>query len=275
MTEIITQIRKRSGEIVPFDHNKIVTAIYKAQEAVGEADLKQADELTAKVLEKISKKFNKHTIPAVEEVQDLVESVLIESNEPALAKAYIIYRDQRRQLRDINQDTSGEKLMEDYLGRADWRLKENSNMSFSVQGLNNYIASAVSSHYWLNKLYPEKIRQAHVSGDLHIHDLGLLAPYCCGWDLKDLLIKGFRGVDEKVQSKPPKHFRTALGQIINFFYTLQGEAAGAQAFSSFDTYLAPFIRYDRLSYNEVKQCLQEFVFNVNVPTRVGDRKSVV
>lgn len=269
MTEIITQIRKRSGEIVPFDRNKIVTAICKAQEAVGGADLRRADELTTKVLEKISKKFHKHTIPAVEEVQDLVESTLIESNEPALAKAYIIYRDQRRQLRDINQTTSGEKLMEDYLGRADWRLKENSNMSFSVQGLNNYIASAVSSQYWLNKLYPERIRQAHVGGDLHIHDLGLLAPYCCGWDLKDLLIRGFRGVDEKVQSKPPKHFRTALGQVINFFYTLQGEAAGAQAFSNFDTYLAPFIRYDQLSYNEVKQCLQEFIFNVNVPTRVG------
>jgi ribonucleoside-triphosphate reductase len=269
MTEIITQIRKRSGEIVPFDQNKITAAIYKAQEAVGMADSKRAEELATKVVQKIAKKFHKHTIPAVEEIQDLVEATLIDNNEPSLAKAYIIYRDQRRQLRDINRETSGERLMEDYLGRADWRLKENSNMSFSVQGLNNYIASAVSSQYWLNKLYPEKIRNAHVNGDLHIHDLGLLAPYCCGWDLKDLLIKGFRGVAEKVQSKPPKHFRTALGQVINFFYTLQGEAAGAQAFSNFDTYLAPFIRYDKLSYKEVKQCLQEFVFNVNVATRVG------
>jgi len=269
MTEIITQIRKRSGEIVPFDKNKIVTAIYKAQEAVGKADSRRAEELATEAVKKIAKKFHKHTIPAVEEIQDLVEATLIDSNEPSLAKAYIIYRDQRRQLRDINRETSGEKLMEDYLGRADWRLKENSNMSFSVQGLNNYIASAVSSQYWLNKLYPEKIRQAHVNGDLHIHDLGLLAPYCCGWDLKDLLMKGFCGVAEKVQSKPPKHFRTALGQVINFFYTMQGEAAGAQAFSNFDTYLAPFIRYDKLSYREVKQCLQEFVFNVNVATRVG------
>lgn len=269
MTEIITQIRKRSGEIVPFDQNKITTAIYKAQEAVGMADSKRAEELATKAVQKIAKKFHKHTIPAVEEIQDLVEATLVDSNEPSLAKAYIIYRDQRRQLRDINRETSGERLMEDYLGRADWRLKENSNMSFSVQGLNNYIASAVSSQYWLNKLYPEKIRNAHVNGDLHIHDLGLLAPYCCGWDLKDLLIKGFRGVAEKVQSKPPKHFRTALGQIINFFYTMQGEAAGAQAFSNFDTYLAPFIRYDELSCQEVKQCLQEFVFNVNVATRVG------
>jgi len=159
--------------------------------------------------------------------------------------------------------------MEDYLGRADWRLKENSNMSFSVQGLNNYIASAISARYWLNKMYPENIRHAHINGDFHLHDLGLLAPYCCGWDLKDLLVKGFRGVSEKVQSNPPKHFRSALGQIINFFYTMQGEAAGAQAFANFDTYLAPFIRYDKLSYQEVKQGLQEFMFNINVPTRVG------
>jgi len=142
-------------------------------------------------------------------------------------------------------------------------------MSFSVQGLNNYIASAISARYWLNKLYPENIRQAHVNGDMHIHDLGLLAPYCCGWDLKDLLLRGFRGVNEKVQSNPPKHFRSALGQIINFFYTMQGEAAGAQAFANFDTYLAPFIRYDKLDYKDVKQGLQEFMFNINVPTRVG------
>ena len=269
MTEIITQIRKRSGEIVAFDRNKIAVAIIKAQEAIGKVDEKLADELTIRVVERIAKKFHKHTIPAVEEVQDLVESTLIENNEPALAKAYIIYRDQRRQMRDINKGTSDEKLMEDYLGRADWRLKENSNMSFSVQGLNNYIASAVSARYWLNKLYPQNIREAHVNGDLHIHDLGLLAPYCCGWDLKDLLLKGFQGVPEKVQSKPPKHFRSALGQIVNFFYTMQGEAAGAQAFSNFDTYLAPFIRYDNLSFKEVKQGLQEFMFNVNVPTRVG------
>lgn len=269
MPEIITQIRKRSGAIVAFEQNKITTAIKHAQEAIGEANDALAEELSNKIVENIAKHFHKNTIPAVEEVQDIVESTLIENKQAALAKAYIIYRDQHRQLRDINKGTSDEKLMEDYLGRADWRLKENSNMSFSVQGLNNYIASAVSARYWLNKLYPEKIREAHVNGDLHIHDLGLLAPYCCGWDLKDLLIKGFRGVPEKVQSKPPKHFRSALGQIVNFFYTMQGEAAGAQAFSNFDTYLAPYIRYDHLTFKEVKQGLQEFMFNVNVPTRVG------
>jgi len=269
MSETITQIRKRSGNIADFDQSKITRAIMHAQEALDIKDDKLAEELSAQVAIKLAKRFHKNTIPAVEEVQDVVEETLIENKQIALAKVYILYRDQHRQLRDINKGTSDEKLMEDYLGRSDWRLKENSNMSFSVQGLNNYIASAVSARYWLNKLYPENVRQAHVNGDLHIHDLGLLAPYCCGWDLKDLLVKGFRGVSEKVQSKPPKHFRSALGQIVNFFYTLQGEAAGAQAFSNFDTYLAPYIRYDHLTYKEVKQGLQEFMFNVNVPTRVG------
>ena len=269
MPEIITQIRKRSGEIVAFDRNKITTAIKHAQEAISEVDDKLAEQLCDKIVANVAKHFHKHTIPAVEEVQDIVEATLIENKQVELAKTYILYRDQHRQIRDINKGTSDEKLMEDYLGRSDWRLKENSNMSFSVQGLNNYIASAVSARYWLDKLYPENIREAHVSGALHIHDLGLLAPYCCGWDLKDLLTKGFQGVPEKVQSKPPKHFRSALGQIVNFFYTMQGEAAGAQAFSNFDTYLAPFIRFDHLTYKEVKQGLQEFMFNVNVPTRVG------
>ncbi|MDP3837116.1 MAG: ribonucleoside triphosphate reductase [bacterium] len=269
MSEIISQIRKRSGEIVDFSQPKIKEAIYKAALSVEIDDEALANELTQEVVAKVAQKFHKNSIPAVEEVQDIVEEILIEHKQIATAKAYILYRDQHRQLRELSKATSDEKLMEDYLGRADWRLKENSNMSFSVQGLNNYIASAVSARYWLNKLYPQSIREAHINGDLHIHDLGLLAPYCCGWDLKDLLIKGFGGVSEKVQSKPPKHFRSALGQIVNFFYTMQGEAAGAQAFANFDTYLAPFIRYDGLNYKEVKQGLQEFMFNINVPTRVG------
>ncbi|MDA3802384.1 MAG: ribonucleoside triphosphate reductase [Patescibacteria group bacterium] len=268
-SEIISKLRKRSGEIVDFDNQKIENAIYKAALSVDYDDKSLAKKLGDEVAEKIKVKFHKNSIPAVEEIQDIVEEVLIDNKLIQIAKNFIIYRDQHRQLRDINQDTLNEKLMEDYLGRADWRLKENSNMSFSVQGLNNYIASAISARYWLNKMYPDYIRQAHVNGDIHIHDLGLLAPYCCGWDLKDLLVKGFSGVPEKVQSKPPKHFRSALGQVVNFFYTMQGEAAGAQAFSNFDTYLAPFIRYDNLSYKDVKQGLQEFMFNVNVPTRVG------
>ena len=269
MSEVISKLIKRSGEIVDFDQDKIVKAIYKAALAAGVDDHHLAKKLTDQVSLRLNQKFHKESIPAVEEVQDIVEEILIENKLIKIAKSYILYRDQHRQLRDINNATSDNKLMEDYLGRADWRLKENSNMSFSVQGLNNYIASSISARYWLNKMYPENIRQAHVNGDFHIHDLGLLAPYCCGWDLKDLLIRGFKGVNEKVQSNPPKHFRSALGQIINFFYTMQGEAAGAQAFANFDTYLAPFIRYDNLSYKEVKQGLQEFMFNINVPTRVG------
>jgi ribonucleoside-triphosphate reductase len=151
----------------------------------------------------------------------------------------------------------------------DWRVKENSNMSYSLQGLNNYLSSTVIAKYWITRIYPPNIADAHFSGDMHIHDLGVLGPYCVGWDIKDLLLTGFGGVPGKIESVPAKHFRTALGQVVNFFYTLQGEAAGAQAFSNFDTYLAPFIRYDGLSQKEVEQSLQEFFFNMNVPTRVG------
>lgn len=265
----ISQLRKRSGDIVDYDELKIASAIAKAMEAVGEGSQELAEKLAQEVTGLTAKKFHHRSIPAVEEIQDLVEEVLISNRQIKTAKAYIIYRDQHRQLRELSSRIDEEKLMQDYLGQADWRLKENSNMSFSVQGLNNYIASSVSARYWLNKLYPQAIRDAHVNADFHIHDLGMLAPYCCGWDLKDLLLKGFAGVSEKVQSKPPKHFKSALGQIVNFLYTMQGEAAGAQAFASFDSYLAPFIRYDGLNYKEVKQSLQEFMFNVNVPTRVG------
>jgi ribonucleoside-triphosphate reductase len=269
MSEIISKLIKRTGEIISFDQDKINKAIYKALLAVETDDRHLAKKLTDQVVIKLNKKFHKNSIPAVEEVQDVIEDVLMENKLLDVAKAYILYREQHRQLRDISQATSDNKLMEDYLGRADWRLKENSNMDFSVQGLNNYISSSISARYWLNKMYPENIREAHTTAALHIHDLGELAPYCCGWDLKDLLIRGFRGVQEKVQSGPAKHFRSALGQIINFFYTMQGEAAGAEAFANFDTYLAPFIRYDNLSFKEVKQGLQEFMFNINVPTRVG------
>lgn len=265
----ITQILKRSGDISDFDQAKITKAILKSLEVVEIDDKKLAQALSDKVIKTINKKFHERSIPAVEEIQDVVEDVLIDNKQTKAVKAYILYRDQHRQLRDINAGLDEEKLMQDYLGQADWRLKENSNMSFSVQGLNNYIASSVSARYWLNKLYPQAIGEAHINGDIHIHDLGMLAPYCCGWGLNDLLIKGFTGVNEKIQSKPASHFRSALGQVVNFLYTMQGEAAGAQAFSNFDTYLSPFIRYDNLSYKDVKQCLQEFMFNVNVPTRVG------
>ncbi len=160
-------------------------------------------------------------------------------------------------------------LVDGYLKQLDWKVNENSNMTYSIQGLNNYVASEISKQYWLNKIYPSHIKRAHLEGDIHIHDLNIISVYCVGWDLKDLLAEGFTGVKGKIESAPPKHFRTALGQIVNFMYTMQGEAAGAQAFSNFDTLLAPFIRYDKLSYEQVKQSMQEFIFNMNVPTRVG------
>ena len=209
-----------------------------------------------------------HEIPEVEEIQDLVEEVLLASPHKKTAKAYILYREQHALLRKIVQNADV-KIIDRYLERLDWQIEENSNMNYSLQGLNHYISSKISKTYWLNAIYPQEARKAHESGDLHLHDLGLLSSYCVGWDLQDLLRQGFCGVQGKAVSKPAKHFRSALGQIVNFFYTLQGEAAGAQAFSNFDTLLAPFIRHDLLDYDEVKQALQEFIFNLNVPTRVG------
>jgi ribonucleoside-triphosphate reductase len=206
--------------------------------------------------------------PSVERIQDIVEEVLLASPHRRAARAYIVYREQHRALRAVS-DAASVALVDRYLDRSDWQVAENANMAFSLQGLNNHLASHISSTYWLERLYPAEVREAHRSGDLHIHDLNLLAVYCVGWDLADLLTQGFRGAAGKAESGPARHFRTALGQIANFFYTLQGEAAGAQAFSSVDTYLAPFIRRDGLGYDEVKQALQEFVFNLNVPTRVG------
>ncbi|HEJ84259.1 MAG TPA: ribonucleoside triphosphate reductase, partial [Desulfobacteraceae bacterium] len=206
--------------------------------------------------------------PEVEEIQDIVERVLLDSPFYRTAKAYILYREQHAQIRAMAANRSID-LVESYVQKLDWKINENSNMSYSLQGLNNYISSDVTSEYWLNRIYPPEIRNAHRHGDFHIHDLSLLSVYCVGWDLKDLLTQGFKGVRGKVESAPPKHLRSALGQIVNFFYTLQGEAAGAQAISNFDTLLAPFVRYDRLDYRGVKQALQEFVFNINIPTRVG------
>jgi ribonucleoside-triphosphate reductase len=265
----VTEIKKRDGRIVAFDQEKITKAIFKAGEQTGEYNYRKAKELTSRVVKELEKKYDSDLIPGVEEIQDMVENVLIKAEYHDTVKAYILYRDQHAKMRDIKEMLDSDKLMEDYLDKLDWRIKENANMSYSLQGLNNYVSSTISSHYWLNKAYPKAIQNAHISGDLHIHDLQLLSSYCCGWDLKDLLIQGFRGAHGKIESCPPKHFRSALGQTVNFFYTLQGEVAGAQAFSSFDTYLAPFIRYDKLSFKEVKQAIQEFMFNMNVPTRVG------
>jgi anaerobic ribonucleoside-triphosphate reductase len=261
------QIKKRDGRIVAFDPSKITSAIARAGKATGEFGEKEAKKLTLRVLSLAHELFLGPVLE-VEEVQDIVERVLLDSPYHKSAKAYIIYREQHAQIRSIVAK-AGVDMVENYIQKLDWRINENSNMSYSLQGLNNYISSDVTSEYWLNRIYPIEIRDAHRRGDLHIHDLSLLSVYCVGWDLKDLLKQGFRGVEGKVESAPPKHLRSALGQIINFFYTLQGEAAGAQAISNFDTLLAPFVRYDRLGYQEVKQALQEFVFNINIPTRVG------
>lgn len=265
----LEKIKKRSGKIVSFNQEKITLAIFKAGHSTGEYNYRKAKELSNRVVRILEKKYNRHTIPNVEEIQDIVENVLIKSEYHDTAKAYILYREQHAKMRDFQTLMDSDKLMQEYLDQLDWRVKENANMSYSLQGLNNYVAASVSAHYWLHKAYPKEIQNAHTSGDFHIHDLQLLSAYCCGWDLKDLLTQGFRGAPGKIESAPPKHFRSALGQVVNFFYTLQGEVAGAQAFSNFDTYLAPFIHQDKLTYKEVRQGLQEFLFNMNVPTRVG------
>ncbi len=263
-------IRKRDGRIVPFNPDKITDAIYRAAQAVGGSDRATAATVSESIVGILNIIYKDGRIPTVENVQDLVEKMLIERGHAKVAKAYILYREQHRKIREGKSLLAeGLELIESYLDRSDWRVNENSNMSYSLQGLNNHIATAITAKYWLERIYPPEIRNSHMNCDFHIHDLGLLSAYCVGWDLKDLLIRGFGGVKGKVESRPAKHFRSALGHIVNFFYTLQGESAGAQAFGNFDTYLAPFIRYDGLDYDEVKQCLQEFIFNMNIPTRVG------
>lgn len=265
--QVFETIKKRDGRIVEFDSSKITTAIAKAGEASGEFGEKDARKLTLKVLT-LAHELRLGPVPEVEEIQDIVERVLLDSPFYKTAKGYILYREQHAQIRSIATKANID-LVDHYIQKLDWKINENSNMCYSLQGLNNYISSDVTSEYWLNCIYPPEIRKAHKEGDLHIHDLCLLAVYCVGWDLKDLLTQGFKGVEGKIESAPPKHLRSALGQIVNFFYTLQGEAAGAQAISNFDTLLAPFVRVDGLSYGEVKQALQEFIFNINIPTRVG------
>ena len=262
-------VRKRDSRLEPFDQERITKAIWKAAKAVGGKDREQTKRLNDQVVAELKKRFGEDGVPTVEEIQDIVEKMLIEDGRARTAKAYILYRKQHQDLRELAALLSSADLVDQYLEIEDWRVRENSNMSYSLQGLNNYLSSTVIAKYWITRIYPSNIAEAHFSGDIHIHNLGVLGPYCVGWDLRDLLLSGFGGVSGKIESKPAKHFRTALGQVVNFFYTLQGEAAGAQAFSNFDTYLVPFIRYDGLNQKEVEQALQEFFFNMNVPTRVG------
>ncbi|HRW95013.1 MAG TPA: ribonucleoside triphosphate reductase [Bacteroidales bacterium] len=262
------KIVKRNGEIADFKTEKIEHAIFRAMRALGMPDRARAKERSLQVIKRMEETYDEDML-SVEEVQDVVEKVLFENESCELVKSYMLYRKQREQNRNTKDLLNNNDTIDDYLDKRDWRIKESANSAYSLQGLNQYISTLITSQYWLTRLYPDYISEAHKKGCIHIHDLGLLSVYCVGWDLKDLLLSGFKGVPGKTESKPAKHFRSALGQIVNFFYTMQGEAAGAQAFSNFDTFLAPYIRYDKLSYVNIKQCLQEFLFNINVPTRVG------
>ena len=267
---LLPKSEKRDGRLVDFDTPKITEAVFKAFKANQDYEKEKADKISAQVVSVVNVIYKDGKVPTVENIQDLVETTLLNNGFTNIAKSYILYRDQHAKLRETkNLMSESITMVDDYLRKLDWRIKENSNMSFSLQGLNNYVSSIIVSNYWLNKIYPSEIKNAHADGDFHIHDLGLLSVYCCGWDLKDLLFRGFGGVEGKIESAPPNHLESALGQIVNFFYTLQGEAAGAQAFANFDTLLAPFIRHNELSYEEVKRAMRRFVFNMNIPTRVG------
>jgi len=266
---MVTKIRKRSGEIVDFYQEKITRAIFKAAHACGGEDYSKAEKLSDEVMKIVEKQYG-NTIPDVEDIQDIVEKVLIENGHAKTAKAYILYREKRKGARETNALIGGTiDMFGKYLGDKDWLIKENSNMQKSINGLNNYVREAFTKMYWLNEVYPENIRKAHESGEMHLHDLGFFGAYCTGWDLRQLLTEGFGGVPGKVDSKPAKHLRSFLGQIVNSTFTTQGETAGAQAWSGFDTFCAPFVYYDKLEYPQVKQAIQEFIFNMNVPTRVG------
>jgi len=263
-------VKKRDGQIVDFDQSRIEDAIFKALTATAQGDGKKAKRLANKVVKILNRRFKKEEIPHVEQIQDVVEEVLIFEGLVETAKAYILYREQRRKIREaVKVSEEAVERIDQYLEKLDWEVQENANMAFSLQGLNHYGVSYIVKNYWLNKIYPKEIREANEGGDFHLHNLDTLGPYCAGWDLYDLLLKGFGGVPGKVATAPAKHLRSALGQTVNFIYTIQGEVAGAVAFSNFDTLLAPFIRYDNLNYQQVKQALQEFMFNMAVPTRVG------
>lgn len=265
----MNSVRKRDGSIEKFSPEKITWAIFKAANAVGGNDFGRAEELSAQVVDLINKKYGDMT-PDIESIQDIVEKVLINNGHAQTAKAFILYREKRKGAREMNALIGATiDMFSNYLGDNDWQIQENANTQKSINGLNNYVREIFTKKYWLYEVYPIEVRQAHESGEAHIHDLGFFGPYCAGWDLRQLLTDGFGGVSGKVESGPAKHLRSFLGQIVNSTFTTQGETAGAQAWSSIDTYCAPFIKYDNMTFEQVKQCLQEFIFNINVPTRVG------
>lgn len=270
MENKITKVQKRDGRIVDFDFDRIVNAIFKAITATGQGDEVRARKMAEQARKLFIRRFKNGSVPGVEQIQDIIEEVLIMEGLVETAKSYILYREQRRRIREaaVASDEAMDRV-DQYLEKMDWEVQENANMAFSLQGLNHYAVSYIVKKYWLNKIYPKEIREANESGDFHLHNLDTLAPYCSGWDLYDFLRRGFGGTPGKLESKPPKHLRTVLGQAVNFIYTLAGEVAGAVSFSNFDTLIAPFIYYDNLNYHQVKQAMQEFLFNMATPTRVG------
>lgn len=266
----LTTVVKRNGEKHPFDASKIVVALTKAGGATAEFGIDEARLMTGQVIKVLKHRFAHGVSPAIEQIQDVVEQVLISSNYYKTARAYIVYREQRDKARkDKKAVIDAVSSINEYLDRSDWRVNANANQGYSLGGLILNVSGKVVANYWLSHVYTPEIGEAHRNGDYHIHDLDMLAGYCAGWSLRVLLEEGFNGVPNKVESKPPKHLVSAFSQMINFLGTLQNEWAGAQAFSSTDTYLAPFVRIEKLTYEEVKQAMQSFIFNLNVPSRWG------
>ena len=262
-------IIKRDGGRVPFEASRIATAMQRAGQASGEFDEDEAEFLTRRVLKVIRHRFLALE-PTVEQVQDIVEQVLVEANHMRTFRAYVAYRDQHQRLRETRKTlVDVETSINEYVSRSDWRVNANANQGYSLGGLILNVSGKVIANYWLSHVYPPVVGQAHRDADLHIHDLDMLSGYCAGWSLRQLLFEGFNGIPGKPEADPPRHFSSALGQMVNFLGTLQNEWAGAQAFSSFDTYLAPYVRNDRLDYAAVRQGMQEFIYNLNVPSRWG------
>ncbi len=268
----INQVLKRNNEVVPYEASKITGAIYKALRSCDMDDFKLAQSLTLDVQRMLLAKYPGRTIPAVEEIQDLVENVLMEKGLNNVAKSYILYRDQHSKIRKAKELLLDiQETMDGYLKQSDWRVNENSNVNYSLGGLILHNSGAITANYWLNNIYPKEIAQAHSNGDFHLHDLSMFSGYCAGWSLRQLLEDGINGVKDKISSRPAKHLSTAIMHMVNFLGTMQNEWAGAQAFSSFDTYLAPFVVADNLTYPEVRQCIQSFVFSMNTPSRWGSQ----
>ncbi|SDX53611.1 ribonucleoside triphosphate reductase [Thiocapsa roseopersicina] len=264
------RVRKRDGVEVRFDAAKIESAIQRAGQASGEFGTPEASLLTAQVVKVLAHRYGADRLPDIEGIQDVVEQTLISANHFETARSYIVYREQHKKLRDEHRtlvDVGGS--INEYLDRSDWRVAANANQGYSLGGLILNTSGKMIANYWLSHVYPPEIGQAHRDGDIHIHDLDMLSGYCAGWSLRTLLNEGLNGVPGKVEAGPPKHMSSAIGQIVNFLGTLQNEWAGAQAFSSFDTYMAPFVRVDRLDYPHVKQAIQELIYNLNVPSRWG------